>query len=193
MANNRMNNGLVRHRFFGHFRGHGITRRSGNFWRIEMQRLLVFVVLCVIVWGCNSSEKDSHDLFLIKMEEQLLYGELVLRDVRSTGYSASSNRDKVLKPRVDKVNEYRKRIPITEKLRESNVVKHIKSRMNNPDSFRLGSISYKPEYSKDYSGYGYLIATVEYYGTNVFNAIVKQKEKFRITPHGFCMANLSDY
>ena len=71
---------------------------------------------------------------------------------------------------IDKVNEYRKQVPVTDKLRESNVIKHIKSRMNDPDSFRLGSISYKPDYGSNYSEYGYLIATVEYYGKNVFNA-----------------------
>ena len=158
-----------------------------------MQRLLVLVVLCVFVWGCNSSETDSRDLFSIRVQERLLHGQLVLGPDKNAGYSASGYRKQVLQPLVDKVYEYRKRVPITDKLCESNVIKHIKSRMNNPDSFRLGSISYKPEYSKDYSGYGYLIATVEYYGTNVFNAIVKQKERFRITPHGFCMANLSDY
>ena len=158
-----------------------------------MQRLLVLVVMCVIVWSCNSSEPDSRDLFSIRVEERLLHTELEFGLKKNAGYSASGYRKQVLQPLVDKVYEYRKRVPITGKLYESNVIKHIKSRMNDPDSFRLGNISYKPEYSKDYSGYGYLIATVEYYGTNVFNATVKQKEMFRITPHGFRMANLSDY
>ena len=135
-----------------------------------MQRLLVLVVMCVIVWSCNSSEPDSQDLFSIRVEERLLHTELEFGLKKDEGYSASSYRKQVLQPMIDKVNEYRKRVPVTDKLRESNVIKHIKSRMNDPASFRLGSISYKPDYGSNYSEYGYLIATVEYYGKNVFNA-----------------------
>ena len=155
-----------------------------------MQRLLVLVVLCVIVWGCDSSETDSTDLLLIKVQERLLHGQLVLGPDKNAGYSSSGYRKQVLQPMIDKVNEYRKRVPVTDKLRESNVIKHIKSRMNDPDSFRLGSISYKPDYGSNYSEHGYLIATVEYYGKNVFNATIKQKVRYRVTPHGFYMATL---
>ena len=109
---------------------------------------------------------------------------------KNAGYSASGYRKQVLQPLVDKVYEYRKRVPVTDKLRESNVIKHIKSRMNDPDSFRLGSISYKPDYGSNYSEHGYLIATVEYYGKNVFNATIKQKVRYRVTPHGFPMATI---
>ena len=155
-----------------------------------MQRLLVLAVLCVFVWGCNSSETDSRDLFSIRVQERLLHGQLVLGPDKNAGYSASGYRKQVLQPLVDKVYEYRKRVPVTDKLRESNVIKHIKSRMNDPDSFRLGSISYKPDYGSNYSEHGYLIATVEYYGKNVFNATIKQKVRYRVTPHGFPMATI---
>ena len=155
-----------------------------------MQRLLALAVLCVFVWGCNSSETDSRDLFSIRVQERLLHGQLVLGPDKNAGYSASGYRKQVLQPLVDKVYEYRKRVPVTDKLRESNVIKHIKSRMNDPDSFRLGSISYKPDYGSNYSEHGYLIATVEYYGKNVFNATIKQKVRYRVTPHGFPMATI---
>ena len=155
-----------------------------------MQRLLALAVLCVFVWGYNSSETDSRDLFSIRVQERLLHGQLVLGPDKNAGYSASGYRKQVLQPLVDKVYEYRKRVPVTDKLRESNVIKHIKSRMNDPDSFRLGSISYKPDYGSNYSEHGYLIATVEYYGKNVFNATIKQKVRYRVTPHGFPMATI---
>ena len=155
-----------------------------------MRRLLVLVIFCVIVWGCNSSEPDTKDLFSIRVEERGLHTELEFGLKKNQGYSASGYRKQVLQPMIDKVNEYRKRVPVTDKLRESNVIEHIKSRMNDPFSFQLGSISYTPEYRSNFNGYGYLIATVEYYGKNAFNATIKQKERFRITPHGFCMASL---
>lgn len=104
-----------------------------------MQRLFVLVVLSVIVWGCDSSKPDPHDLFLLKMDERILHSKLVLRDTKSTGYRSSSYRDQVLQPALDKVNEYRERVPATDKLRESNVIKHIKDNMNNPDCTAIGS------------------------------------------------------
>ena len=157
----------------------------------NLQRLFALVVFCVIVLGCDLGEPNSTDLLLIKVQERLLHGQLVLGpDVKNAGYSSSGYRKQVLQPMIDKVNEYRKRVPVTDKLRESNVIKHIKSRMNDPDSFRLGSISYKPDYGSNYSEHGYLIATVEYYGKNVFNATIKQKVRYRVTPHGFPMATI---
>ena len=155
-----------------------------------MQHFLVLVVLCVIVWGCNSSKPDSTDLFLIRLKERALHAELTLRDVKGTSYSASRSRNQELKTIIDELYEYRKRVPATDKLCDSNVIEYIKSRMNDPDSFRLGSISYKPDYGSNYSEYGYLIATVNFYGKNAFNATIKQKVRYRVTPHGFPMATI---
>ena len=47
-----------------------------------MQRLLALAVLCVFVWGYNSSETDSRD-----PQERLLHGQLVLGPDKNAGYS----------------------------------------------------------------------------------------------------------
>ena len=87
-----------------------------------MQHLFVLVVLSVIVWSCNSSEKDSHDLFLIKVKEQLFYNQLEFGLDKNEGESASSYRNRVLKPMFDTVKEDRKGVRITDKLRDVNVI-----------------------------------------------------------------------
>ena len=155
-----------------------------------MQKRLVLVVLCVIILGCNST--DPHDLFMLKTREQLLCSQILLLQFKvEDGEITSASRDQQLNLQYDEVKERRELVPITDKLRESNVIDYLKSRMNNPFSFRLHDISYIIDY-KPYSDYGYSIANVEYFGANAYGGTVREKERLRVSPHGFVMSRLDE-
>lgn len=152
-----------------------------------MQKRLVLVVLCLIILGCNST--DPHDLFMLKTGETLLHVEIFLLESKTKkGESSSATRNEVSK-RFEEVKERREQVPITDKLRESNVIDYLKSHMNDPFSFRLHDISYIID-DKPYSDYGYSIANVEYFGANAYGGTVREKARLRVSPHGFVVSRL---
>ena len=148
---------------------------------IKIPPSLVLGVLCLIILGCDSI--DLHDFFMLKAKENLLYSKIFLLGLKvERGEIASTTRDQMLNRLLDEVKERRARVPITDKLRESDVIDYLKSHMGDPLSFRLHDMSYITD-RKPYCDYGYSIANVAYY-----DGTVKEKAILRVSPHGFVVS-----
>ena len=124
-----------------------------------------------------------YDLFILKAKENLLYSKIIWLGLKvERDEIASTTRDQELNRLLNEVKVWRARVPITDKLRESNVIGWLKSHMSDPPSFRLHDMSYTTD-RKPYCDYGYSIANVAYY-----DGTVKQKAILRVPPHGFVVS-----
>ena len=155
--------------------------------------------LCFIIFmimGCNQQgntnkpSTDSKDLIRLKVDETLLHAQIVLLMLKAQEGEipfSSVMLDTKLSNLHNDIKKQRKQVPVTDKLRESNIINYLKSQMNDPFSFRLHEITYARD-NEPYRAYEYSIAKVEYFGANVYGATMRHKTRLRVSPHGFVVS-----